>query len=180
MLEYNLTQRERQIVVRLIELSQQSKEQFEAVIIDAAATGPTRELARLDFGGEDRSLQVTMRDLRVLKDEGLIYFRWDLPDRGMGRLSSRAFEAARVNFSSAASNAASAATAATGAAAAAATAATALAISDEQAIALRFQKITAELVRLAGHLIDEDEARAANHEARSIANELNKPVPDET
>jgi hypothetical protein len=173
MLEYNLTQRERQILVRLIELSQQSKDQFEAVIINLAATGPTRELARLDFGSEDRSMQVTMRDLRVLKDEGLIYFRWDLPDRGTGRLSSRAFEAARLNFRNAES-------AETAAAAVAAAAATALAVSDEEAIALRFKKITAELVRLARLLIDADEALAADHEARSIAEELVKAVPDET
>src|SRR5947208_2508441 len=50
MLEYNLTQRERQILVRLLDLSQQSKEQFEARLINPDATGPSRELARLDFG----------------------------------------------------------------------------------------------------------------------------------
>ena len=36
--EYNLTQRERQIVIRLLELSQQSKERFEARIVDPVRT----------------------------------------------------------------------------------------------------------------------------------------------
>ena len=95
MLEYNLTQRERELVSRLIELSQHSKEHFEAWIIDPEATaGPARELARLDFGGKNHSMQLTKRDLRLLKDEGLIHFRWDRPDRGTGRLSSLAFNAA--------------------------------------------------------------------------------------
>src|SRR5438045_5757169 len=98
MLEYNLTQRERQIVVRLLDLSQRSKEQFDARTIDAAATGPARELVRLDFGGPGHSMELTRRDLRVLKDEGLIHFRWYSLDRGAGRLSSLAFSAVNSNF----------------------------------------------------------------------------------
>src|SRR5205085_6516843 len=43
-----------------------------------------------------------------------------------------------------------------------------------------FAKITAELVNLARQLIDADEALAAKHEALSIAEELEKDVPDET
>jgi hypothetical protein len=35
MLDYNLTQRERQIIIRLIELSQHTKEHFEARIVDS-------------------------------------------------------------------------------------------------------------------------------------------------
>ena len=83
MLEYNLTQRERQIVVRLLDLSQHSKEQFEARLVDPAGTGPSRELARLDFGfgGGGHSMELTKRDLRLLKDEGLIHFRGHLPDQ---------------------------------------------------------------------------------------------------
>jgi hypothetical protein len=170
-LEYNLTQRERQIIVRLIELSNRSKEQFEARIVDPAATGPSRELARLDFGGAGHSMQLTKRDLRVLKDEGLIHFRWHCPDRGTGRLSSLAFEAANSNFH----------TAHPADAAALAAAASELAIADdERAVALRFQKITAELVNLTRQLIDADEAQAAEHEALSIAEELKKESPDET
>ena len=98
MLEYNLTQRERQIVVRLLDLSRHSKDHFEARLIDPAAGGPLRELARLDFGGPGHSMELTKRDLRVLKDEGLIHFRWDRPDRGTGRLSSLAFSAVGSNF----------------------------------------------------------------------------------
>ena len=53
-------------------------------------------------------------------------------------------------------------------------------VSDGEAIALRFDKITQQLVNLARELIDADEALAATHEARSIAEELAKPDPDET
>src|SRR5688500_14728592 len=98
MSEFNLTQRERQIVTRLLELSRRSKDQFETWIIDPVSVGPSRELARLDFGGEGHSMELTKRDLRVLKDEGFIYFRWHLPDRGTGRLSSLAFDAVNSNF----------------------------------------------------------------------------------
>jgi hypothetical protein len=172
MLESNLTQRERQILVRLIELSQHSKEPFEAEIIDLAAAGPSRGRARLDFGRKGPTMEVTKRDLRVLNDEGLIHFRWELPDRGTGRLSGRAFDAVRGNFQTAAPGEAAALAAAT---------ATALAVAaDEKAIALRFQKITAELVNLARELIDADEALAAEHEALSIAEALQTPAPDET
>ena len=171
MLEYNLTQRERQILIRLLELSQHSKERFEARIVDSAAAGPARELARLDFGGEGHSMDLTKRDLRLLKDEGLIHFRWHQPGRGTGRLSSLAFEAVNSQFQNPGSgDAAASAAAARGLAA----------IADENAIALRFQKITVELVSLTRQLIDADEALAAEHEARSIAEELEKEVPDET
>ena len=68
--------------------------------------------------------------------------------------------------------------------AAAATAAAAgrqaVALADEEAIALRFRKISAELVVLTRELIDADEAQSAEHEALSIAEELAKPRPDET
>src|SRR5215208_7377041 len=100
-MEYNLTQREREIMIRLLELSQHSKDHFEARIIDPAATGPSRELARLDFGAAGKgshSMELTKRDLRLLKDEGLIHFRWHQPDRGTGRLSSLAFDAIKTNF----------------------------------------------------------------------------------
>jgi hypothetical protein len=107
----------------------------------------------------------------VLKDEGLIHFRWHLPDRGQGRLSSLAFEAVKSHFQNADSAGAAALAAAAGKLAAAA---------DERAIALRFEKITAELVKLTRQLIDADEARAARHEALSISEELKKDVPDET
>jgi len=170
MLEYNLTQRDRQILIRLLNLSQHSKEHFEARIIDPAATGPSRELARLDFGGEGPAMEITKRDLRVLKDEGLIHFRWHQPDRGEGRLSSLAFEAVKSNFHDAD---------ASGAAALAAAASERAVVADKDAIALRFEKITAELVNLTRELIDADEALAAKHEALSIAEELNKAVPDE-
>ena len=70
-------------------------------MIDPSAAGPMAEQARLDFGREGHSLNITKRDLRVLKDEGLIYFHWHLPDRGTGRLSSLAFEAVKCNFNAA-------------------------------------------------------------------------------
>ena len=118
-------------------------------------------------------MEVTKRDLRVLKDEGLIHFRWHAPDRGAGRLASLAFEAVGTNFQGTASSDAAALSAA-------AATASALVVADEKAIALRFKKITAELVNLTRELIDADEAQAADHEARSIAEELAKPQPDET
>jgi hypothetical protein len=170
MLEYNLTQRERQIVIRLLDLSQHSKEHFEARIVDPAAAGPSHEVARLDFGGEGHSMEVTKRDLRVLKDEGLIHFRWHLPDRGTGRLSGLAFDAVNSNFNSDSSDAAALAAAASKLAV----------VADQEAIALRFKKVTAELVILTRQLIDADEAMAAEHEALSISEELNKDVSDET
>ena len=171
MLEYNLTQRERQILVRLFELSQHSKDQFDARIVAPAASGPSCEVTRLDFGGGGHSMELTKRDLRVLKDEGLIHFRWDRPDRGRGRLSSLAFEAVGSNFHPADS----------GNAVELAEAANKLAVvADEEAISLRYMKISAEIVNLARQLIDADEASAAEHEARSIAEELKKEVPDET
>lgn len=171
MLEYNLTQRERQILIRIFELSQHSKDYFGARIIAPAASGPSCELARLDFGGEAHSMELTKRDLRVLKDEGLIHFRWDRPDSGRGRLSSLAFEAVGSNFH----------TPGPGDAAELAAAASELAVvADEEAISLRYKKISAELVNLARQLIDADEALAAEHEALSIAEELKKEVPDET
>ena len=171
MLDYNLTQRERQILLQLLTLSKHSKDNFEAKVIDSSADeGPARELARLDFGGDGLSMELTKRDLRVLKDEGLIHFRWDLPDHGTGRLSSLAFDAETRNFR----------TEGAGDATALADAAGKLAvIADEKAIALRFQKISTELVDLARQLIDADESLAARHEARSIAEELEKDVPDE-
>jgi len=169
MLEYNLTQRERQIIIRLLELSQHSKEQFEARIVDPTAEGPSRETALLDFG-EGQSMELSRRDLRVLKDEGLIHFRWHRPDHGVGRLSSVAFDAVRSNFHNPGS---------ADAATLAAAASKLTEISDEKAIALRFEKITAELVNLTRQLIDADEALAAKHEALSIAEELGKALPDE-
>src|SRR5207237_95422 len=63
-----------------------------------AAAGPARELARVDFGGAGHSIELTKRDLRVLKDEGLIHFRWDFPDRGTGRMSGLASSAVSSNF----------------------------------------------------------------------------------
>lgn len=175
MLEYNLTQRERQILIQLLELSQHSKDHFEARLLHPdAADGPARELARLDFGGEGHSIELTKRDLRVLKDEGLIHFRWDLPDRGTGRLSSLAFAAINTKFrTGSATDAAAAATAAD-------VAGKLAVIADEKAIAVRFEKITTQLVNLARELIDADEAQAASHEALSIAEELGKELPDET
>src|SRR5215212_3590595 len=127
MSDYNLTQRERQIVVRLLDLSGQSKDHFEARLVDPAAAGPAREVARLDFGGAGHSMDLTKRDLRVLKDEGLIHFRWHLPDRGTGRLSSLAFSAVSSNFHDTGSN---------DAAALAAAAVKLAAVADEEAIAL--------------------------------------------
>ncbi len=176
MLDYNLTQRERQIVIQLVDLSQHTKEYFEARTLDpASADGPARELARLDFGGPNHSMQLTKRDLRLLKDEGLIHFRWDRPDRGRGRLSSLAFEAVSSNFENPDADDAD------DAAAALATAASERAVvADQQAIALRFRKISAELVNLTRELIDADEAQSADHEALSIAEELEKDKPDET
>src|SRR5687767_4165799 len=130
MLEYNLTQRERQILLQLFELSQHTKEHFEANLVDSAATGPARELARLDFGGAGKSMELTKRDLRVLKDEGLIHFRWNVPDRGTGRLTTLAFEAVGSNFHEAES---------LDAAALAAAASERAVIADEYAIQLRFE-----------------------------------------
>jgi len=171
MSDYNLTQRERQIVVRLLDLSSHSKDHFEARLVDPAAAGPAREVARVDFGGAGHSIELTKRDLRVLKDEGLIHFRWHLPDRGTGRLSSLAFSAVGSNFHDPAAG---------DAAALAAAALKVAAVADEEAIALRFKRITAQLVNLARELIDADEALAADHEAMSIAEELAKAVADET
>src|SRR3954463_2209180 len=177
--DYNLTQRERQILIRLVALSQPVNEQFDARIMDPAGTGPPRELGGVEFGAAAgrgdglRSIELTKRDLRLLKDEGLIHFRWDLPDRGRGRLSSLAFEAVTTNFD----NGDAAAAAAVVEAAAASERSL---LADEAAISLRFQKITLELVNLARELIDADEAQAAGHESLSIAEELGKPVPDET
>lgn len=170
-MDYNLTQRERQIIVQILELSKHSKDHFEARIIDPGAAGPSRELARLDFGGKGLSMELTRLDLRVLKDEGLIYFRWNKPDRGTGRLSSLAFDAVATNFKRDDP----------GDAAAAALEANRLTVAaDEEAIRLRFGRVTTEMVSLVERLIDAGEARAAEHEALSIAQELAKPVPDET
>jgi hypothetical protein len=83
-LQYNLTQRERRILVQLFELSRHSKDEFEAEIIDLAATGPSAELARLNFGGKGQSMELTKRDLRTLKDEGFIHFRWELASTSAG------------------------------------------------------------------------------------------------
>jgi hypothetical protein len=170
-MDYNLTQRERQILIRLIELSHNTKEQFETTLIDPAGIGPSRELAQLSFEKNGHSMKLTKRDLRVLKDEGLIHFRWHLPDRGAGRLSSLAFEAVSTNFHDAVA----------GDAAALATAATERAVlADQQAIALRYSRISEQLVNLTRELIDADEALSAKHEALSIAEELAKQTPDET
>jgi len=171
-LEYNLTQRERQILVQLLALSQHAKEHFEARIADPDAAGPSRELARLDFGGGDgQSMEITKRDLRVLKDEGLIHFRWHHPGRGTGRLTTLAVDAVNNRFHDSPSP---------DEAALAAAASKLAVVADEKAIALRFERITAELVNLTRQLIDADEALAAEHEALSIAEELNKDLPDET
>jgi hypothetical protein len=175
MLEYNLTQREREIVTRLLDLSRHSKDRFDARLLDPAAAGPARELVRLDFGGgEGHSMEVTKRDLRLLKDEGFIHYRWDHPDRGVGRLSSLAFDAVNSAFNASADDDPDAA------AARAAAVIRLAVIADEEAIALRFRKITAELVALATELIDADEAQAAQREAEAIVTELAKAVPDET
>jgi len=172
MSEYNLTQRERQIITRLLELSQHSKDLFEARITHPTASGPSRDLVTLDFGAEGHSMELTKRDLRVLKDEGFLHFRWNRPDRGMGRLSSLAFAAVKSNFQEPldAADVAALAIAASERAVA----------EDEKAIAFRFGKIAAELVDLVGRLIDADEAVAARYEALSIAEELKKEVPDDT
>lgn len=174
MLEFNLTQRERQLLTQLCGLSQHSKADFDAEVIDLAATGPSAELARLRFGAKGPTMELTKRDLRILKDEGFIHFRWDLPDGGTGRLTGRALAAVGSNFYSVDADDAATRAAATAAADQRAVDA------DGEAIALRFEKITTELVNLARELIDADEALAATHEARSIAEELAKPVPDET
>ena len=173
MLEYNLTQRERQLLLKLLDLSRNSKDHFEARLMTEAGSGPKTELARLDFGGgAGKSMELTKRDLRVLKDEGLIHFRWNHPDRGTGRLTSLAFEAVGNNFQESES---------AEAAALAVVAATERAVvADGEAIKLRFEKIAAELVNLTRELIDADEALSAKHEALSIAEELKKEVPDET
>ncbi len=171
MLEYSLTERERQIIIQLFELSQHTKEHFEAHIVDPDGAGPSHELVRLYFGSEGHSMQLTKRDLRVLKDEGLIYFRWDLPKKGTGRLSSLAFDAVNTGFR---------AVAPADAATAAAVAAKLVIRADEAAIALRFEKLTQELVSLIGRLIDADEAMAARNEATAIAEDLNKETCDET
>jgi hypothetical protein len=172
LLDYNLTQRERQLLILLLELSKHSKDHFEAKILQpTAADGPARELARLDFGGEGLSMELTKRDLRVLKDEGFIHFRWNNPDAGTGRLSSLAFEVVNSGFQT--ENAGDAAALAEAAGKRAV-------IADQKAIALRFEKITAQLVNLADQLIDADESLAANREALSIAEELGKELPDET
>ena len=170
MLAYNLTQRERQLVLDLIRLSQHSKEHFEARIVHPDAEGPAGELARIDFGG-GHATELTKRDLRLLKDEGLIYFRWYAADHGMGRLSSLAFEATSSNFRVAVP---------VDAVAIAALALERAEAADEEAIALRFAKITLELVALTRTLIDADEAAAAQNEATAIARELRKDRPDET
>lgn len=189
MLDYNLTQRERALLTRLLDLSKRSKDHFEARILDATAAGtPAGELARLDFGGgggasgaggdslsAGLSMQMTRRDLRVLKDEGFIYFRWNDLQHGTGRLSSLAFQAVDSGFQTAEG--------ADDAAAAAALAEAAdkrAVIADQRAIALRFEKITTQLVHLTAQLIDADEAQAAKREAGSIAEELAKEMPDET
>src|SRR4030095_9271939 len=100
-------------------------------------------------------MQVTKRDLRLLKDEGLIHFRWHLPDRGTGRLSSLAFDAVDTNFhepaagDGAGEGAGGGGGAAGGGEKAAAGDASERAravVADKDAIALRFEKITAELV----------------------------------
>lgn len=170
MLAYNLTQRERQLVLELIRLSQHSKEHFETRILNPGAEGPSGELTRLDFG-EGNTIELTKRDLRLLKDEGLIYFRWYASDHGMGRLSSLAFEATSSNFQTVVPPDA--------AQIALLESARDLA-ADEEAIAVRFAKITLELVVLIRSLIDADEAAAAQNEATAIAAELRKATPDDT
>jgi hypothetical protein len=170
MLDFNLTQRERQILIQLIDLSSNSKDQFETCIANPASVGPARELASLSFAPNGPAMTLTKRDLRLLKDEGLIHFRWQTPEYGAGRLSSAAIEAVSRNFHPAEPNAAAVALAAGKQAV----------IDDEAAIVLRFQKISAELVNLTRELIDADEAQAAAHEAMSISEELQKPLPDET
>jgi hypothetical protein len=169
---YNLTQRERQLLIQLLDLSKHSKEHFEARLVEAQFAGPRSELALLDFGGEGLSMEITKRDLRVFKDEGLIHFHWHRPDQGTGRLSTLAFEAVNNNFHlRETAEAAALAVAAAGVRAV---------VADGEAIKLRFEKLTAELVTLTRELIDADEALSAKHEALSIGEELTKDVPDET
>jgi hypothetical protein len=170
-MEYNLTHRDRQLLLQLVELSKHSMDHFEARIVAPDAAGPARELARLDFGGEGLSMELTRLDLRVLKDEGLIYFHWHQPNQGTGRLSNLAFEAVSSNFRSPGSDDAAVVAIAAGKAAI---------IADQKAIALRFARISTELVDLVRELIDADEAQSADHEALSIAEELAKPNPEET
>src|SRR5688572_1841109 len=98
MLEFNLSQRERQILIQLIDLASNSKEQFEARIADLAGFGPGRELARIPFGCGGASMSLTKRDLRLLKDEGLIHFHWHTADHGTGRLSSLGLDAVSRKF----------------------------------------------------------------------------------
>jgi hypothetical protein len=172
MSQYNLTQRERQLLIQLLDLSKHSKDHFEARLVEPAFSGPRSELAQLDFGGAGLSMEITKRDLRVFKDEGLIHFHWHRPDQGTGRLSTLAFEAVSSNFHTAES--------AEAAALAVAVVEQRVIIADGDAIKLRFEKITAELVTLTRELIDADEALSAKHEALSIAEELKKDVPDET
>jgi hypothetical protein len=169
MLEFNLTQRERQLLIHLCTLSGQSKADFDAEIADLATAGPGAELVRLRFAPKGPAMELTKLDLRVLKDEGFIHFHWNLPDSGTGRLTSHALAAVESNFHGR-PDSARAASAANDARAA---------IADGKAIALRFEKITTELVDLARDLIDADESLVARQEARSIADELSKPAPDE-
>src|SRR3954467_6949314 len=104
MLDYNLTQRERQILIRLVALSRPVNGQFDARMLDSAGTGPSRELARIEFGAADaagsetRSIELTKRDLRLLKDEGFIHFHWNVSHEGTGRLTGRALAAVGSNF----------------------------------------------------------------------------------
>src|SRR5690242_14414240 len=95
---YNLTQRERQLLIQLVDLSKHSKENFEARLVEPEFAGPRSEVARLDFGGAGLSMEITKRDLRVFKDEGLIHFHWHRSEQGTGRLSTLAFEAVGGNF----------------------------------------------------------------------------------
>ncbi len=172
MLDYNLTQRERELLIRLLDLSNRSKDHFEAKILDPAAAGTAAgELARLDFGGDGLAMELTRRDLRVLKDEGLIYFRWNSLQQGTGRLSTLAFEAVDSGFQTGKGE---------DTAALAEAADKRAIIADQKAIAFRFEKVTTQLVNLAAQLIDADEAEAAAHEARSIAAQLEQVSPDET
>jgi len=120
-------------------------------------------------------MELTTRDLRTLRHEGFIHFRWDLPDRGTGRLTSRALAALGSKPLPPAGK-----SLAGDAAASSAAASNLVIVADEDAIRNRFQKITSELVILARQLIDADEALAAKHEALSIAEELATDVPDET
>ena len=67
MSQYNLTQRERQLLIQLLNLSKHSKDHFEARLVEPAFSGPRSELAQLDFGGAGLSMEITKRDLRVFK-----------------------------------------------------------------------------------------------------------------